>query len=41
MEAIADIMEFLNQNEISGDLSIHSDVQAAGARVSHSRAGPG
>jgi hypothetical protein len=25
MEAIADIMEFVNQNEIRGDLTIHSD----------------
>jgi hypothetical protein len=26
MEAIADIMEFVNQNEIPGNLIIHSDV---------------
>jgi hypothetical protein len=29
MEAIADIMEFVNQNEIPGDLTIYSDPQAA------------
>jgi hypothetical protein len=29
MEAIADIMEFVNQNEIPGYLMIHSDAQAA------------
>jgi hypothetical protein len=28
-EAIADIMEFVNQNEICVDLMIHSDPQAA------------
>jgi ribonuclease HI len=41
MEAIADIMEFVNQNEIRGDLTIHSDAQAAIARVSHTGTGPG
>jgi hypothetical protein len=41
MEAIADIMEFVNQNEIPGDLTIHSDSQAAIARVSHTGTGPG
>jgi ribonuclease HI len=41
MEAIADIMEFVNQNEIPGDLTIHSDAQAAIARVSHTGTGPG
>jgi ribonuclease HI len=41
MEAIADIMEFVNQNEIPGDLTIHSDGQAAIARVSHTGTGPG
>jgi hypothetical protein len=29
MDAIAAIMEFVNHNEIPGDLTIHSDVQAA------------
>jgi hypothetical protein len=29
MEAIADIMEFVNQNEICWDLTIDSDAQAA------------
>jgi ribonuclease HI len=41
MEAIADIMEFENQKEIPGDLTIHPDAQAAIARVSHSGTGPG
>jgi hypothetical protein len=41
MEAIADIMEFVNQNEIRGDLTIDSDAQAAIARVSHTGTGPG
>jgi hypothetical protein len=41
MEAIADIVEFINQNEIRGDLTIHSDAQAAIARVSHTGTGPG
>jgi ribonuclease HI len=41
MEAIADIMEFVNQNEIPDDLTIHSDAQAAIARVSHTGTGPG
>jgi hypothetical protein len=35
MEAIADIMEFVNQNEIPGDLTFHSNTQAAIVRVSH------
>jgi hypothetical protein len=41
MEAIADIMEFVNQNEIPRDLTIHSDAQAAIARVSHTGIGSG
>jgi hypothetical protein len=41
MEAIADIMEFVNQNEIPKDLTIHSDAQAAIARVSYTGTGPG
>jgi hypothetical protein len=40
MEAIADVMEFVNQNEIPGDLTIYSDAQAAIARVSHTGTGP-
>jgi hypothetical protein len=39
VEAIGDIMEFVNQNEIPGDLTIHSDAQAAIARVSHTWTG--
>jgi hypothetical protein len=41
MEAIADIMEFVNKKEITGDLTIHSDAQAAIARVSHTGTGRG
>jgi ribonuclease HI len=41
MEAIADIMEFINQNEIPGDLTIHSDAQAAIASVRHTGTGRG
>jgi hypothetical protein len=41
MEAIADIMEFVNQNEIRGDLTIYSDPEAAIARVSQTGTGPG
>jgi hypothetical protein len=41
MEAIADIMDFVNQNVIPRDLTIHSDAQAAIARVSHTGTGPG
>jgi hypothetical protein len=41
MEAIVDIMEFVDQTEIRGDLTIHSDAQAAIARVSHNGTGPG
>jgi hypothetical protein len=41
MEAITDIMEFVNENKIPGDLTIHSDAQAAIARVSHTGTGPG
>jgi ribonuclease HI len=41
MEAIADIMDFVNQNEIPGDLTIHSDAQAAIARVRNTGTGPG
>jgi hypothetical protein len=41
VEAIADIMEFVNQNEIPVDPTIHSDAQAAIARVTHTGSGPG
>jgi ribonuclease HI len=41
MEAIADIMDFVDANQIPGDLTIHSDAQAAIARVSHTGTGPG
>jgi hypothetical protein len=41
MEAIADIMEFVNQNVIPSDLTIHSDAQAEIARVSHTGRRPG
>jgi hypothetical protein len=35
IEAIADIVDFVNQNEIPGDVTIDSDVQATIARVSY------
>jgi hypothetical protein len=41
MEEIADIMDYVNDNQIPGDLTIHSVAQAAIARVSHTRIGPG
>jgi ribonuclease HI len=41
MKAIAYIMELVNQNEIPGDLTIHSDAQAAIARVNHTGSRPG
>jgi hypothetical protein len=41
MEAIANIMEFVNENEIPGDLTIHSGAQAAIARVSNTGTGSG
>jgi hypothetical protein len=41
IEAIADIMEFVNQNKIHGDVTIYSHVQAALVRVSHTGTGPG
>jgi hypothetical protein len=41
MQAIADIIEFVNQIEIPGDLTIYSDAQAAIAQVSHPGTGPG
>jgi hypothetical protein len=40
MEAIA-IMEYVVDNEIPGDITIHSDAQAAIARVGHTGTGPG
>jgi hypothetical protein len=41
MEAIADIMEYAIDNQIPGDLTIHSDAQAAISRVGHPGTGPG
>jgi ribonuclease HI len=41
MEAIANIMDFLDANQIPGDMTIHSDAKAAIARVSHIGTGPG
>jgi hypothetical protein len=41
MEAMADIMEFVDSNQIPGDLTIHSDAQAAMARVGHTGTGRG
>jgi hypothetical protein len=41
VEAIANLMEFAIDNEIPGDLSIHSDAQAAIARAGHTGTGPG
>jgi hypothetical protein len=41
MEAIADIMEFVNQKEMPSDLTIHSDAQAVIAPVSHIGTLPG
>jgi hypothetical protein len=41
MEPIVDIMDFVDSNQIPGDLTIHSDAQAAIARVSHTGTGPG
>jgi hypothetical protein len=41
VEAIANLMEFVVDNEILGDLTIYSDAQAAIARVGHTGIGPG
>jgi hypothetical protein len=41
MEAIANIMECVVNNEIPGDITIHSDAQAAIARVRHTGPSPG
>jgi hypothetical protein len=41
MEAIVDIMVYAIDNQIPGDLTIHSDVQAAISRVGHTGTGPG
>jgi hypothetical protein len=40
MEAIADIMEYAIDNQIPGDLTIHSDAQGAISRVGHKGTGP-
>jgi ribonuclease HI len=41
MEAIANIMEYVVDNEIPGDITIHSDAQAVIARVGDTGPGPG
>jgi ribonuclease HI len=41
MGAIADIMDYAIDNQIPGDLTIHSDAQAAICRVGHTGTGPG
>jgi hypothetical protein len=41
VEAIADILEYINRNQILGDVTIHSDAQAATARVGHRGTGRG
>jgi ribonuclease HI len=41
MEAIADIMDYAIDNRIPGDLTIHSDAQAAISGVGHTGTGPG
>jgi hypothetical protein len=40
MEAIGDIMEFVNQNGTPGELTIYSDMHAAIVEVSHTGTGP-
>jgi hypothetical protein len=41
VEEFANLMEFVVDNEIPGDLTIYSDAQAAIARVGHTGTGPG
>jgi hypothetical protein len=41
VEAIADILQYMNRNQIPGDVAIRSDAQAAIARVGHTGTGPG
>jgi ribonuclease HI len=41
MEAIADILDYVNDNHIPGDLTIHSDAQAAIERPGHTGTRPG
>jgi ribonuclease HI len=41
VEAIPDILEHVTRNQIVGDVTIHSDVQAAITRVCHTGIGPG
>jgi hypothetical protein len=41
MEAIADTIEYAIDNQIPGDLTIHSDAQAAISRVGNIETGPG
>jgi hypothetical protein len=40
MEANADLMEYVKDNEILGNIAVHSDSQAAIARVGHTGPGP-
>jgi hypothetical protein len=40
MESIAEFMDLVDANQIAGDMTIHSEAQAAIARVSHNRTGP-
>jgi hypothetical protein len=41
MEAIADIMEYVIDTQIPGDLTIYSNSQAAMSCVGHTGTGPG
>jgi hypothetical protein len=41
MKAIANIMKYDVDNEIPGDITIHSDAQEAIAQVGHLGPGPG
>jgi ribonuclease HI len=41
MEAIANILEFVNKTELPSDLTIHSVAQAAIAQVAHTGTGSG
>jgi hypothetical protein len=40
VEAIADLLNYVNDNHIPGDLTIQSDAQAVIERVGHTGAGP-
>jgi hypothetical protein len=41
MEAMADLMEYVTDNEISGNFAVHSDSHAAIVRVGYTGPGPG